>query len=230
MEELLETIGKGGGGGSKLQLSPGGGIGGMGDPTGGRLSGEDDPGDRTALFDRIFGDPFRIKIVKIGPLPLPIAVPGPGWLPLGGAALLLDAVRPMTGVWAPIQPFAVTVEVGLSSAQQPLRVVVPVPLIASSYLFTGSSVGEIYIKLTVVGVIWPVVLAIDLLIPIIAAIVAVITIGATSPALIINALANFLTEFVSNIFKMVMNFIMSLLCLLFGKKDTVCAQCGCQKF
>jgi len=187
-------------------------------------------GGPRSVFDRIFGDPFRVKIVKLGPLPVPVAVPGPGWLPLGATALLIDAIRPMSGQWAPIDAFEIEVSLGLASSNQDFTVSIPVPMVASRYLLSGASVGEIYIKLTIVGVIWPVVLAIDLIPPIISAIAAVITIGATSPVLIVNALASFLTELVANVFRFVLNLVMSLLCLLFGKANTVCAGCGCQSF
>jgi hypothetical protein len=187
-------------------------------------------GGPRSVFDGIFGDPFRVKIVKLGPLPVPVAVPGPGWLPLGATALLIDAIRPMSGQWAPIDAFEIEVSLGLANSNQDFTVSIPVPMVASRYLLSGASVGEIYIKLTVVGVIWPVVLAIDLIPPIISAIAAVITIGATSPVLIVNALASFLTELVANVFRFVLNLVMSLLCLLFGKANTVCAGCGCQNF
>jgi len=187
-------------------------------------------GGPRSVFDGIFGDPFRVKIVKLGPLPVPVAVPGPGWLPLGATALLIDAIRPMSGQWAPIDAFEIEVSLGLANTNQDFTVSIPVPMVASRYLLSGASVGEIYIKLTVVGVIWPVVLAIDLIPPIISAIAAVITIGATSPVLIVNALASFLTELVANVFRFVLNLVMSLLCLLFGKANTVCAGCGCQNF
>jgi hypothetical protein len=187
-------------------------------------------GGPRSVFDGIFGDPFRVKIVKLGPLPVPVAVPGPGWLPLGATALLIDAIRPMSGQWAPINAFEIEVSLGLANSNQDFTVSIPVPMVASRYLLSGASVGEIYIKLTVVGVIWPVVLAIDLIPPIISAIAAVITIGATSPVLIVNALASFLTELVANVFRFVLNLVMSLLCLLFGKANTVCAGCGCQNF
>jgi len=187
-------------------------------------------GGPRSVFDRIFGDPFRVKIVKLGPLPVPVAVPGPGWLPLGATALLIDAIRPMSGQWAPIDAFEIEVSLGLANSNQDFTVSIPVPMVASRYLLSGASVGEIYIKLTIVGVIWPVVLAIDLIPPIISAIAAVITIGATSPVLIVNALASFLTELVANVFRFVLNLVMSLLCLLFGKANTVCAGCGCQSF
>jgi hypothetical protein len=136
----------------------------------------------------------------------------------------------MSGQWAPIDAFEIEVSLGLANSNQDFTVSIPVPMVASRYLLSGASVGEIYIKLTVVGVIWPVVLAIDLIPPIISAIAAVITIGATSPVLIVNALASFLTELVANVFRFVLNLVMSLLCLLFGKANTVCAGCGCQNF
>lgn len=188
-----------------------------------------DSGPRS-VFDKIFGDPFRVKIVKLGPLPVPVAVPGPGWLPLGATALLIDAIRPMSGQWAPIDAFEIRVSLGLANSSEDFTISIPVPMVASRYLLSGASVGEIYIKLTIVGVIWPVVLAIDLIPPIISAIAAVIAIGATSPILIVNALASFLTELVANVFRFVLNLVMSLLCLLFGKANTVCAGCGCQNF
>jgi hypothetical protein len=187
-------------------------------------------GGPRSVFDKIFGDPFRVKIVKLGPLPVPVAVPGPGWLPLGATALLIDAIRPMSGQWAPIDAFEIRVSLGLANSNEDFTVSIPVPMVASRYLLSGASVGEIYIKLTIVGVIWPVVLAIDLIPPIISAIAAVIAIGATSPILIVNALASFLTELVANVFRFVLNLVMSLLCLLFGKANTVCAGCGCQNF
>jgi hypothetical protein len=187
-------------------------------------------GGPRSVFDKIFGDPFRVKIVKLGPLPVPVAVPGPGWLPLGATALLIDAIRPMSGQWAPIDAFEIRVSLGLANSNEDFTISIPVPMVASRYLLSGASVGEIYIKLTIVGVIWPVVLAIDLIPPIISAIAAVIAIGATSPILIVNALASFLTELVANVFRFVLNLVMSLLCLLFGKANTVCAGCGCQNF
>lgn len=187
-------------------------------------------GGPRSVFDKIFGDPFRVKIIKLGPLPVPVAVPGPGWLPLGATALLIDAIRPMSGQWAPIDAFEIRVSLGLANSNEDFTVSIPVPMVASRYLLSGASVGEIYIKLTIVGVIWPVVLAIDLIPPIISAIAAVIAIGATSPILIVNALASFLTELVANVFRFVLNLVMSLLCLLFGKANTVCAGCGCQNF
>jgi hypothetical protein len=136
----------------------------------------------------------------------------------------------MSGQWAPIDAFEIRVSLGLANSSEDFTISIPVPMVASRYLLSGASVGEIYIKLTIVGVIWPVVLAIDLIPPIISAIAAVIAIGATSPILIVNALASFLTELVANVFRFVLNLVMSLLCLLFGKANTVCAGCGCQNF
>lgn len=183
-----------------------------------------------AFFDRLIDDPFRLKVVKVGPVPVPVAVPGPGWLTLGAIVVLYDAVRPGPLNWNPITPFAVTVSVTLTGAQQPFTVSVPVPLVVSQYIFSGASAGEIYLKLTIAGIIWPIILLIDLIIPIIAGVVAIITVAATTPAVLMNALANFLSDLIRNIFTMVMNFVMSLLCMLFGKADSVCNDCGCQRF
>jgi hypothetical protein len=134
----------------------------------------------------------------------------------------------MSGEWNVGDGFEIVLTLGLANATDDFVLTIPVPMVASRYLLTGRSVGEIYIKLTVLAVVWPVVALIDLVPPIISAIAAVLAVGAASPVLFLNALAAFLTQLVSNVFRFILNIVMSVLCMIFGKADSVCQGCGCQ--
>jgi hypothetical protein len=158
---------------------------------------------------------------------------------MGAIITFVDVLNGRAGQWSvdfntggPIA--SITLELGqvvqgAPGTNQNLRIVIVLPFYLSRILFTTNSAIEAYIKITLLGMLWPVVLLIDLVPPIIEAVVFAVAIGALTPAVLVAALGNVLSVFVSNIFRLVYNFVITVLCLLFNKGN-VCENCGCQSF
>jgi len=198
--------------------------------------------ETTKLSERIadlIAEPFRIEVVSVAGIPLPVAVPYKGWIGMGAVVALVDILGNNAGNWsssfssyAPNGVLRITlgqVVQGVPGINQALDIEIVIPFYLSRILFTTNSAIETYIKITLLGVLWPLVVLIDLIPPLIQAIVFAIAIGALSPAILVAALGNVLSVLVSQIFRFIYNFVITTLCFLFGKGD-ICGNCGCQDF
>jgi len=198
--------------------------------------------ETTKLSERIadlIAEPFRIEIVSVAGIPLPVAVPYKGWIGMGAVVALVDILGNNAGNWgssfssyAPNGVLRITlgqVVQGAPGINQALDIEIVIPFYLSRILFTTNSAIETYIKITLLGVLWPLVVLIDLIPPLIQAIVFAVAIGALSPAILVAALGNVLSVLVSQIFRFIYNFVITTLCFLFGKGD-ICGKCGCQDF
>lgn len=196
----------------------------------------------TKLSERIadlIAEPFRIEVVSVAGIPLPVAVPYKGWIGMGAVVALVDILGNNAGNWsssfsnyAPNGVLRITlgqVVQGAPGINQALDIEIVVPFYLSRILFTTNSAIETYIKITLLGVLWPLVVLIDLIPPLIQAIVFAVAIGALSPAILVAALGNVLSVLVSQIFRFIYNFVITTLCFLFGRGD-ICGNCGCQDF
>jgi hypothetical protein len=199
-------------------------------------------GERVSFNDRLadlISEPFKIEVVSLAGIPLPIAVPYKGWIGMGVVVALVDIVNGNTGLWtssfSSYPPNGVLVislgqvVQGAPGINQNLNIEIVIPFYLSRMLFTTNSAIEAYIKITLLGVLWPLVILIDLIPPLIQSIVFAVAIGALSPAVLVAALGNVLSVIVSQIFRFIYNFVITVLCFLFGKGD-VCGKCGCQDF
>jgi len=198
--------------------------------------------ETTKLSERIadlIAEPFRIEVVSVAGIPLPVAVPYKGWIGMGAVVALVDILGNNAGNWgssfssyAPNGVLRITlgqVVQGAPGINQALDIEIVIPFYLSRILFTTNSAIETYIKITLLGVLWPLVVLIDLIPPLIQAIVFAVAIGALSPAILVAALGNVLSVLVSQIFRFIYNFVITTLCFLFGKGD-ICGKCGCQDF
>jgi hypothetical protein len=198
--------------------------------------------ETTKLSERIadlIAEPFRIEVVSAAGIPLPVAVPYKGWIGMGAVVALVDILGNNAGNWgssfssyAPNGVLRITlgqVVQGAPGINQALDIEIVIPFYLSRILFTTNSAIETYIKITLLGVLWPLVVLIDLIPPLIQAIVFAVAIGALSPAILVAALGNVLSVLVSQIFRFIYNFVITTLCFLFGKGD-ICGKCGCQDF
>jgi len=198
--------------------------------------------ETTKLSERIadlIAEPFRIEVVSVAGIPLPVAVPYKGWIGMGAVVALVDILGNNAGNWgssfssyAPNGVLRITlgqVVQGAPGINQALDIEIVIPFYLSRILFTTNSAIETYIKITLLGVLWPLVVLIDLIPPLIQAIVFAVAIGALSPAILVAALGNVLSVLVSQIFRFIYNFVITTLCFLFGRGD-ICGECGCQDF
>jgi hypothetical protein len=158
---------------------------------------------------------------------------------MGAVVALVDILSNNAGNWgssfsnyAPNGVLRITlgqVVQGAPGINQALDIEIVIPFYLSRILFTTNSAIETYIKITLLGVLWPLVVLIDLIPPLIQAIVFAVAIGALSPAILVAALGNVLSVLVSQIFRFIYNFVITTLCFLFGRGD-MCGRCGCQDF
>jgi hypothetical protein len=201
--------------------------------------GSDGRGSFSERLADLIAEPFKVEVVSIAGIPLPIAVPYKGWIGMGAVVALVDIVNGNSGAWISsfnsYPPNGVLVislgqvVQGAPGVNTNLNIEIVIPFYLSRMLFTTNSAVEAYIKITLLGILWPLVVLIDLIPPLIQSIVFAIAIGALSPAVLVAALGNILSVVVSQIFRFVYNFVITVLCFLFGKGD-VCGKCGCQDF
>jgi hypothetical protein len=192
--------------------------------------------DRLADF---VSEPFRIEIIQVAGIPLPVAVPSKGWMGMGAIVAIVDIINGNRGNWS--IDFSsgnlvarITLQFGQAISQAPgvnqnLSITIDLPFFMSRMLLTTNSAVEAYLKITLLGVLWPIVLVVDIIPPIIEAIVFAVAIGALTPVMLIGAIGNLLSVIVTNLFRFIMNFVVTIICLLFNRGN-VCENCGCQNF